>query len=71
MKTTLSNQQIDKLHSLIYETIMPALYEDGIIEPDMSDVKLDDESDEFHEEYTDRQTELLFQAIEYIKKNAL
>ena len=64
-KLTLNSEA--QLNDLISETIMKALYEDGICEPDMSD--LDKDSTVYDEVYTDRQEMLVNQAIVYIKNN--
>ena len=67
MKTKLTLNSEAQLNDLISETIMKALYEDGICEPDMSD--LDKDSTVYDEVYTDRQEMLVNQAIVYIKNN--
>ena len=64
-KLTLNSEA--QLNDLISETIMKALYEDGICEPDMSD--LDKDSTIYDEVYTERQEMLVSQAIVYIKNN--
>lgn len=67
MKTTLTDDQIEQLQNLIDETILPALSEDGICEPNMDDV------DEGHPTYdtvwSDRREALVDAAIKYLKNN--
>jgi len=67
MKTKLSTEQLKQLDDLIAETILPALYEDGICEPDMSDVE-DNENDDVYE---DRKNVLYTEALNYLKNNLL
>lgn len=67
MTTTLTLNSESELNNLISETIMPALYEDGICEPDMSDI--DEDSETYDDVYSDRQELLVNQAIAYIKNN--
>ena len=67
MKTTLTQDQMEQLNSLIEETIVPALLEDGICEPDMSDV--DKDSNVYDEVYEERTTNLYVEAIKYINNN--
>lgn len=67
MKTKLTQDQIDQLDNLISYTILPALYEDGICEPDMSDVAVDSEG--YEDCHADRQLTLILEAITYIKNN--
>lgn len=64
-KLTLNSEA--QLNDLINETILKALYEDGICEPDMSD--LDKDSSIYDEVYSERQELLVNQAIVYIKNN--
>ena len=67
MKTKLSAEQLKQLDDLIEHTILPALYEDGICEPDMSDIE-DDENDYVYE---DRKNVLYVEALNYLKNNLL
>ena len=68
MKTKLSTDQLEQLDNLITETILPALVEDGICEPDMSDAKNLD-SDEYDNLYQDRLQVLYVEALNYLKNN--
>ena len=68
MKTKLSAEQIKQLDNLIEQTILPALVEDGICEPDMSDAKNLD-SDEYDNLYQDRLQVLYVEALTYLKNN--
>ena len=65
MKTKLTHEQLEQLDNLIAETILPALYEDGICEPDMEDVE-DNENDDVYE---DRKNVLYVEALNYLKNN--
>jgi hypothetical protein len=67
MKTNLSLNQEAQLNDLISETILKALYEDGICEPDMSDIAKD--SCVYDEVYSERNEMLVNKAIAYIKNN--
>lgn len=67
MKTKLTDAQKQQIDDLISETILPALYEDGICEPDMSDVKEDHPTyDDVHQ---DRMSVLTIEALNYLKNN--
>jgi len=63
----LTDEQLEQLQNLIEETILPALSEDGICEPNMSDVE------EGHPSYDivwcDRHEALVDAAIKYLKNN--
>ena len=63
----LSDDQIEQLDNLIEFTILPGLYEDGICDPDMSDVKDED----YDNVYQDRKEALYNQALTYLKNNLL
>jgi len=65
MKTKLSTEQLEQLDNLIEHTILPALYEDGICEPDMEDV----EDNENGDVYEDRKNVLYVEALNYLKNN--
>ena len=70
MKTKLSPEQIEQLDNLIAETILPALYEDGICEPDMGDVEdIDEEETRYDDVYEDRKNVLYAEALNYLKNN--
>ena len=66
-KPKLSEEQIEQLTSLIDETILGALFEDGICEPDMSDMKEEDPN--YDETWEERANVLHAQAIQFIKNN--
>ncbi len=68
MKTKLSTEQLEQIDNLIEQTILPALVEDGICEPDMSDAKNLD-SDEYDNLYQDRLQVLYVEALNYLKNN--
>jgi len=67
MRNDLSLNQEAQLNELISETILKALYEDGICEPDMSDTAKD--SCIYDEVYSERNEMLVNKAIAYIKNN--
>jgi hypothetical protein len=70
MKNTtpkLTEEQLEQLQSLIEETILPALSEDGICEPNMDDVEKDHPA--YDNVWCDRHEELVDQAIKYLKDN--
>ena len=68
MKTPqLSDKQIEQLDNLIEFTILQALYEDGICDPDMSDVKDED----YDDVYQNRKEALYNQALTYLKNNLI
>ena len=70
MKTKLSPEQIEQLDNLIAETILPALYEDGICEPYMGDVEdIDEEETRYDDVYEDRKNVLYVEALNYLKNN--
>ena len=70
MKTPqLSDDQIERLDNLIEFTILPALFEDGICEANMSDVPKSDSNWESICE--DRTNALYSQALTYLKNNLL
>ena len=65
--TKLTDAQKQQINDLISETILPALYEDGICEPDMSDTKEDHPTyDDVHQ---DRMNVLIIEALNYLKNN--
>ena len=66
-KPQLTQDQIEQLDNLISETILHALQEDGICEPDMSD--MDEEHPSYDNEYEDRMNVLYAEAIKYLKNN--
>jgi hypothetical protein len=66
-KPKLTQDQIEQLDNLISETILHALQEDGICEPDMSD--MDEEDDCYDDCYEDRMNVLYVEAIKYLKNN--
>ena len=67
MKTKLSAEQLKQLDDLIEHTILPALYEDGICEANMSDVpKSNSNWDDICE---DRMNVLYVEALNYLKNN--
>jgi hypothetical protein len=63
----LTEEQLEQLQSLIEETILTALSEDGICEPDMSDVEKNHVA--YDNVWCDRHEELMEQAIKYLKNN--
>ena len=67
MKTKLSDEQKQQIDDLISETILPALYEDGICEPDMSD--MDEDHPTYDDVHQDRMNVLTIEALTYIKNN--
>lgn len=67
MNTKLTQNQIDQLDGLISQTILPALYEDICVEPDMSDMVEDHPC--FVDTYQDRLNVLFVEALTYIKNN--
>ena len=67
MKTKLSDEQKQQIDDLISETILPALYEDGICEPDMSDV--DEDHPTYDDVHQDRMNVLIIEALNYLKNN--
>lgn len=70
MKTKLADEQIKQLDDLIANTILPALYEDGICEPDMGDVEeIDEEETRYDDVYEDRKNVLYTEALNYLKNN--
>jgi hypothetical protein len=64
MKTRLSEDQIDKLESLIESVIIPALQEDICI-PDMKDVS----EEAYPYVFDDRACTLYREAVNYIRTN--
>jgi hypothetical protein len=68
MKTQLSQDQIDKLDHLIEFTILPALQED-ICNPDMKDMKEDD--DNYENVWEDRMNVLYVEALKYLRNNII
>ena len=67
MKTKLSIEQLNQLDQLIERTILPALYEDGICDPNMEDV--DKEETRYDDVYEDRKNVLYGEALTYLKNN--
>ena len=67
MNTKLTQNQIDQLDNLISQTIIPALYEDVCVDPDMSDMVEDHPC--FDDTYQDRLNVLYVEALTYIKNN--
>ena len=63
----LSDEQIEQLTNLIDETILGALCDDGICEPDMSD--LNEEDPNYDNVWEERANALHAQAIKFIKNN--
>lgn len=68
-KPALTNSQKQQIDDLITNTILPALTEDGICEPNMSDVKED--HPEYDDVYEDRMNVLYLEALNYLKNNIL
>ena len=67
MKTKLTDEQKQQIDDLIEHTILPALYEDGICEANMSDVpKSNSNWDDICE---DRMNVLYVEALNYLKNN--
>ena len=68
MKTRLSNKQIEQLDDLI-DGLVHAITEDGVIEPDMSDIQAD------HPDYNniceDRMNLLYIEALAYLKNSII
>jgi hypothetical protein len=70
MKTKLTDEQKQQIDDLIANTILPALYEDGICEPDMGDVEeIDEEETRYDDFYEDRKNILYVEALNYLKNN--
>jgi hypothetical protein len=67
MKTKLTEAQKQQLDDLITNTIVPALCDDGICEPNMDDVKEDHPS--YDDVYEDRMNVLYAEALNYLKNN--
>jgi len=67
MKTKLTDEQKQQIDDLIANTILPALDEDGICEPDMSDKNEEDEG--YYDVYEDRMNVLYVEALNYLKNN--
>ena len=67
MKAKLSDEQKQQIDDLISETILPALCEDGICEPDMSDI--DEDHPTYDDVYEDRMNVLYVEALNYLKNN--
>ena len=67
MKTKLTDAQKQQLDDLIEHTILPALYEDGICEPDMDDVPKSFSN--WEDFYEDRKNVLYAEALNYLKNN--
>ena len=67
MNIKLTQNQIDQLDNLISQTIIPALYEDVCVDPDMSDMVEDHPC--FDDTYQDRLNVLYVEALTYIKNN--
>jgi len=65
MKTKLTDEQKQQIDDLITQTILPAVIEDGICEPDMEGVE-DNENDDIYE---DRKNVLYVEALNYLKNN--
>ena len=63
----LTDDQIEQLQNLIEETILPALSEDGICDPDMSDI--DEEDPTYDAVWCDRHEALVDAAVKYLKNN--
>jgi len=63
----LTEDQLEQLQSLIEETILPALSEDGICEPNMEDVEEDHPA--YDSVWCDRHEALVDAAIKYLKNN--
>ena len=68
MKTKLTSEQIEQLDNLISETILPALQEDVCL-PDMSDMFMEEDQEDFDNVYEDRTNVLYVEALNYIKNN--
>jgi len=68
-KPALTNSQKQQIDDLITNTILPALTEDGICEPNMNDVKED--HPEYDDIYEDRMNVLYLEALNYLKNNIL
>jgi len=66
--TKLTDAQKQQIDDLIVNTIVPALMEDGICEPDMSDKDVDKDKD-FDEIYGDRLDVLYGEALTYLRNN--
>ena len=67
MNTKLTDEQKQQIDNLISEAILPALYEDGICEPDMSDMVEDHPC--FDDTHQDRMNVLIIEALNYLKNN--
>ena len=68
MKIKLSDTQKDQLDNLV-DGLLHAITEDGVCEPDMSDIKEDDSS--YDNVYEDRMNLLYVEALQYLKSNLL
>jgi len=67
--TKLTDTQKQQIDDLIANTILPALTEDGICDPNMSDMKEDHPS--YDDVYEDRTNVLYLEALTYLKNNLL
>ena len=67
MNIKLTQDQIKQLDNLISQTILPALYEDVCVDPDMSDMVEDHPS--YDDTYEDRLNVLYVEALTYLKNN--
>ena len=68
MKTKLSEAQKQQIDDLIANTILPALTDDGICEPDMSDIE-EEFPATYDETYSERVDILMNEALVYLKNN--
>ena len=68
MKIQLSDTQKDQIDNLV-DNLLNAINEDGVCEPDMSDVKEGDSS--YDNVYEDRSNLLYLEALNYLKNNLL
>ena len=69
-KPKLSDAQKQQIDDLISETILPALCnEDGVCDPDMSDMKED--HPDYDQVWEDRMTVLYLEALTYLKNNLI
>lgn len=67
MRIQLSDAQRQQLDDLITNTIIPALCDDGICEPDMDDTQEDHPA--YDDVYEDRMNVLYAEALKYLRNN--
>lgn len=68
MKTKLTDKQKDQLDDLV-DSLMHAITENGVCEPDMSDVQAD--HPDYDNVYEDRMNLLYVEALNYLKNSII